>query len=47
MLKKIRKSLTLKWMVFSILLATIPLTIAGVQYYSNLSERFEEVSDWN
>lgn len=29
MLKKIRKSLTLKWMVFSILLATIPLTIAG------------------
>jgi len=29
MIKRIRKSLTLKWMVFSILLATIPLTIAG------------------
>jgi PAS domain S-box-containing protein len=29
MIKRIRKSLTLKWMIFSILLATIPLTIAG------------------
>jgi PAS domain S-box-containing protein len=29
MLRRIRKSLTLKWMIFSILLATIPLTIAG------------------
>jgi PAS domain S-box-containing protein len=30
MIKGMRKSLTLKWMVFSILLATIPLTIAGL-----------------
>ncbi len=29
MIRRIKKSLTLKWMVFSILLATIPLTIAG------------------
>jgi HAMP domain-containing protein len=29
MLRRIRKSLILKWMIFSILLATIPLTIAG------------------
>jgi PAS domain S-box-containing protein len=29
MFKKISRSLTLKWMIFSILLATIPLTIAG------------------
>ena len=29
MLKKISRSLTLRWMIFSILLATIPLTIAG------------------
>src|SRR4030066_387939 len=29
MIKRIRQSLMLKWMVFSILLATIPLTIAG------------------
>jgi PAS domain S-box-containing protein len=29
MLQGIRKSLTLKWMIFSILLATIPLAIAG------------------
>jgi PAS domain S-box-containing protein len=28
-LRKISRSLTLKWMIFSILLATIPLTIAG------------------
>lgn len=30
MLKGIRKSLTLKWMVFSALLATLPLAIAGL-----------------
>ena len=29
MIKTIRQSLMLRWMVFSILLATIPLTIAG------------------
>jgi len=29
MIGKIRKSLTLKWMVFSVLLATVPLSIAG------------------
>lgn len=29
-IERIRKSLALKWMVFSILLATIPLTIAGL-----------------
>lgn len=29
MIRRIRKSLTLKWMIFSILLATIPLAIAG------------------
>jgi len=29
MIDKVRKSLTLKWMVFSVLLATIPLSIAG------------------
>ena len=29
MLKRIRRSLTLKWMIFSIFLATIPLTVGG------------------
>ena len=29
MIKKIRESLTLKWMVFAILLATLPLAVAG------------------
>jgi len=38
MIKRIRESLTLKWMIFSILLATIPLAIAGfsiIQIYQN------------
>ena len=30
-MKGIRKSLTLKWMIFSILLATIPLAVAGLR----------------
>jgi hypothetical protein len=38
MLKRIRESLTLKWMIFSVLLATIPLAIAGfsiIQIYQD------------
>jgi PAS domain S-box-containing protein len=42
MIKRIRKSLTLKWMIFSILLATIPLAIAGFSiiqiYHENLKK---------
>ena len=30
-MKGIRKSLTLKWMIFPILLATIPLAVAGLR----------------
>ena len=47
MIRRIRESLMLKWMVFSILLATIPLVIAGFSitqiYQDNLKKSVVEV----
>jgi hypothetical protein len=49
MIKKINKSLRLKWMVFSILLATIPLTIAGFSiiqiYQKDLKKSVLEIEE--
>jgi len=49
MIRRIRKSLTLKWMIFSILLATIPLAIAGFSiiqvYQKDLKKSVIEVEE--
>ena len=49
MIKGIRKSLTLKWMIFSILLATIPLAIAGFSiiqiYQKDLEKSVVEIEE--
>ncbi len=42
MIKGIRKSLTLKWMIFSILLATIPLAIAGFSIIQTYQKDLEK-----
>jgi len=47
MFERIKKSLTLKWLIFSILLATIPLAIAGFSiiqiYQENLKKSIIEI----
>ena len=49
MIKRLRKSLTLKWMVLSVLLATIPLAIAGFNiiqiYQKNLKKSVIEIEE--
>jgi hypothetical protein len=49
MIRGIRKSLTMKWMIFSILLATIPLAIAGFSiiqiYQKDLKKSVIEVEE--